>query len=337
MPGLSVMLRDMIVHQPIHFSRQAKEDDLVFVYYDLSENISTHIVNGVGHMVGLNSPFDMGIVDSSVESSYIPIGKNGKDSSKIQAILLSNAIIEIKGILATQEYILTQLWVKFPGVSNLARMAGMSESKYKLAFKRVFNDTPNNFFLTEKLFLAKRLLTSGDYNSVLEIAYELEYSKINISPLYTEVNLESCLIFTNLVRRIRLYDDTLYKLPQQDLDSMDKSIAYMTNDLQMDFPGIHKLAEIAGMSTSKYKTLFKKIMKDTPQQFSSMKSLLMAKKLLNGGMFKSLKRSLWNLAIANPDILLQAYKKKFNLPPVKNLLKPTISLNYIQIRNVRLI
>ncbi|MFE7085226.1 helix-turn-helix transcriptional regulator [Sphingobacterium spiritivorum] len=257
MPGLSVMLRDMIVHQPIHFSRKAKEDDLVFVYYDLSENISTHIVNGVGHMVGLNSPFDMGIVDSSVESSYIPIlgervyslcllvskklliklfknhiQNNNKnvyfdperntllfyghiDSrsklllhqlkkksytdpsfelffkstsyrlfglliegfSKISYPSFKLSDIEIKGILATQEYILTQLWVKFPGVSNLARMAGMSESKYKLAFRRVFNDTPNNFFLTEKLFLAKRLLTSGDYNSVLEIAYELGYSK----------------------------------------------------------------------------------------------------------------------------------------------------------------
>ncbi|WP_293913692.1 MULTISPECIES: helix-turn-helix transcriptional regulator [unclassified Sphingobacterium] len=257
MPGLSVMLRDMIVHQPILFNRKAKEDDLVFVYYDLSENISTHIVNGVGHMVGLNSPFDMGIVDSSVESTYIPIlgervyslcilvskdlliklfkdhiqksnkniyfdpehntllfyghidsrsklllnqlkRKSYKDPSyelffkstsfRLFGLLIEGfskvsypsfklSEVEIKGILATQEYILTQLWLKFPGVGTLSRMAGMSESKYKLAFKKIFNDTPNNFFLTEKLFLAKRLLLSGDYNSILEIAYELGYSK----------------------------------------------------------------------------------------------------------------------------------------------------------------
>ncbi len=73
MPGLSVMLRDMFVHQPIRLSRKAKGDDLVFVYYDMSENINTHIVNGVGHRVGLNSPFDLGIIDSSVESTYIPV------------------------------------------------------------------------------------------------------------------------------------------------------------------------------------------------------------------------------------------------------------------------
>lgn len=257
MPGLSVMLRDMFVHQPLHLSRKAKGDDLVFVYYDMSENISTHIVNGVGHMVGLNSPFDLGIVDSSVESTYIPVLKERvyslclfvskklmiklfkghtqknnksiyfdpeyntllfyghidsrsklllrqlKDKSyehpsfelffrstsfrlfglliegfgKMRHSALKLSEMEIKGILTTQEYILTQLWLKFPGVRTLARMAGMSESKYKLAFRKVFNNTPNHFFLTEKLFLAKRLLTSGNYNSVWEIAYELGYSK----------------------------------------------------------------------------------------------------------------------------------------------------------------
>jgi len=257
MPGLSVMLRDMFVHQPVRLSRKAKGDDLVFVYYDMSENISTHIVNGVGHKVGLNSPFDLGIIDSSVESTYIPVlegrtyslclfvskdlmvnllkshgQKNNKkvyfdpeystllfygrvDSrsklllrqlknksyehpsfelffkstsyrllglliesfGKIRHPALKLSETEIKGILTAQEYISTQLRVKFPGVRTLARMAGMSESKYKLAFKKMFNNTPNKFFLTEKLFLAKRLLTSANYNSVWEIAYELGYSK----------------------------------------------------------------------------------------------------------------------------------------------------------------
>ncbi len=228
MPGLSVMLRDMYVHQPILLRRIAKGDDLVFVYYDMSENRSTHIVNGVVRRVGINSPFDMGIVDSSVESTYIPVlkervyslclfvskklmvklfkghvQKNNKniyfdpehntllfygriDSrsklllrqlksksyehpsfelffrstsyrlfglliegfSKIRYPALKLSEIEIKGILASQEYILTQLWLKFPGVRILARMAGMSESKYKLAFKRVFDNTPNHFLYT---------------------------------------------------------------------------------------------------------------------------------------------------------------------------------------------
>ncbi|EEI91908.1 transcriptional regulator, AraC family [Sphingobacterium spiritivorum ATCC 33300] len=129
-------------------------------------------------------------------------------------------------------------------------------------------------------------------------------------------------IFSNLVRRIRLYDDKLYKLPQQDLENMDKSISYMTNDLQMDFPGIQKLAEIAGMSTSKYKTLFKKIMKDTPQQFFLNEKLLLAKELLNGGMFRSIKEVALELGYSQSGYFAAAYRKKFNLLPGENFIKP---------------
>ncbi|SUJ06305.1 transcriptional activator FtrA [Sphingobacterium spiritivorum] len=130
-------------------------------------------------------------------------------------------------------------------------------------------------------------------------------------------------VFTNLIRRIRLYDAKLYKLPQQDLENMDKSIAFLTNDLQMDFPGIQKLAEIAGMSTSKYKTLFKRIMKDTPQQFFLNEKLLLAKDLLNGGMFGSIKEVALELGYSQSGYFAAAYRKKFNLLPAENFVKPT--------------
>lgn len=129
-------------------------------------------------------------------------------------------------------------------------------------------------------------------------------------------------VFTNLIKRIRLYDAKLYKLPQQDLESMDRSIAYLTNDIQMDFPGIQKLAEIAGMSTSKYKTLFKRIMKDTPQQFFLNEKLLLAKELLNGGTFKSIKEVALELGYSQSGHFAAAYRKKFNLLPIENFVKP---------------
>ncbi|QQT24258.1 helix-turn-helix transcriptional regulator [Sphingobacterium spiritivorum] len=130
-------------------------------------------------------------------------------------------------------------------------------------------------------------------------------------------------VFTNLIRRIRSYDDKLYKLPQQDLENMDKSIAYLTKDLQMDFPGIQKLAEIAGMSASKYKTLFKKIMKDTPQQFFLSEKLLLAKDLLNGGTFGSIREVALELGYNQSGYFAAAYRKKFNLQPGENFVKST--------------
>jgi len=130
-------------------------------------------------------------------------------------------------------------------------------------------------------------------------------------------------VFTNLIKRLRLYDDKLYKLPQQDLENMDKSIAYLVNDLQMDFPGIQKLAEIAGMSTSKYKTLFKKIMKDTPHHFFLNEKLLLAKELLHEGSFKSIREVALALGYSQSGHFAAAYKKKFNLLPIENFVKPT--------------
>ena len=69
------------------------------------------------------------------------------------------------------------LFLDFPGVTVLAEMAGMSESKYKLLFKKVMKGSPNSFFLHEKLLLAQSLLQSGNFNSIREVAIEVGYSK----------------------------------------------------------------------------------------------------------------------------------------------------------------
>jgi len=58
-------------------------------------------------------------------------------------------------------------------------MAGMSSSKYKMIFKKRFHDTPNNLFIREKMILANKLLQSGDYETLTEIIYELNYSKLS--------------------------------------------------------------------------------------------------------------------------------------------------------------
>ncbi len=87
--------------------------------------------------------------------------------------------VELGAINRTKEYLLNNLYGSFPSVTFLASMAGMSESKYKILFKKCFNDTPNNLFIKEKMILANTLLKSGRFNSLTEVIYELNYTKLS--------------------------------------------------------------------------------------------------------------------------------------------------------------
>lgn len=96
--------------------------------------------------------------------------------------------IETDAMNKTKEYMLNHLYGPFPSVIFLAAMAGMSESKYKLAFKKSYNITPNNFFIKEKMRLARKLLKSGEYHTLTDVMYELNYSKLSyFSSKYREI------------------------------------------------------------------------------------------------------------------------------------------------------
>ncbi|MFH6994801.1 helix-turn-helix domain-containing protein [Flavobacterium sp. FlaQc-48] len=84
-----------------------------------------------------------------------------------------------ESIFKTKLYLLNNLYSPFPSVTFLAAMAGMSESKFKMLFKKCFDKTPQSFFITEKMKLAQKLLSSGEFHSITEIIYELNYTKLS--------------------------------------------------------------------------------------------------------------------------------------------------------------
>lgn len=86
---------------------------------------------------------------------------------------------EKEAIEKTKTYLLNNLYGPFPSVTFLATMAGMSESKYKMLFKKYLNNTPNNLFIDEKMILAEKLLKSGEYSTLTEVIYELNYGKLS--------------------------------------------------------------------------------------------------------------------------------------------------------------
>ncbi|MGE6355938.1 helix-turn-helix domain-containing protein [Flavobacterium sp. NPDC079362] len=86
---------------------------------------------------------------------------------------------EVETLQLTKEYMLNNLLVGFPGVDMLAEMSGMSVTKYKTLFRKMFTTTPNHFFIRQKMILANELLKSENFNELSEVARKLNYTKVS--------------------------------------------------------------------------------------------------------------------------------------------------------------
>lgn len=98
--------------------------------------------------------------------------------SNLKPMLYHVTVKEAETINLSKDYLISNLFTVFPGVDFLAEQSGMSISKYKSLFKKMFVDTPSNFFIREKMILANVLLKSGYYESLAEIVKELNYSNL---------------------------------------------------------------------------------------------------------------------------------------------------------------
>jgi len=72
--------------------------------------------------------------------------------------------------------ILLQDFKNTPSISELSKLIKLNEFKLKYGFKIFFETTPYNFLLENKMYKAKRLLSSSELN-ITEIAKELGYKQ----------------------------------------------------------------------------------------------------------------------------------------------------------------
>jgi AraC-like DNA-binding protein len=84
---------------------------------------------------------------------------------------------DVEAVMKSQDFLLSDLLMSFPGVAILAKIAHMSVSKFSSLYKNIYGKSPALFFKTEKLELAKELLENGDFKSVTDLSYALGYNK----------------------------------------------------------------------------------------------------------------------------------------------------------------
>jgi len=258
-PGLSVVLLDLIIKEPIRIRRLRSDNDLYIIHYDFSDEINLIHIDGIKHIIGYKANLGLGVIDNAIENIFIPaVGervfalrllvtkdllsvsindKNKKDNSKrkiksdkntlyfydhidSKSKLIMHAIKnksfrdpafeiylqgvslrllakfinrysnlaqmlhhipekEVTALDLTKDHLLNSLFDGFPGVDILAEMAGMSVTKYKSLFRKMFTTTPNHFFIRQKMILANELLKSENFNDISEIARKLNYAKVS--------------------------------------------------------------------------------------------------------------------------------------------------------------
>lgn len=95
---------------------------------------------------------------------------------------------EIERLEISKNYLANNLYHKFPSITFLSKIAGMSPTKYKILFKKHFNITCKKLYTQEKMNLARKMLQSGEHATITEIAYEMHYNQLQqFSTSYFEV------------------------------------------------------------------------------------------------------------------------------------------------------
>lgn len=165
------LLNDFVMNHP----NPLFEEEIILdkkSLYSVTSN-SQLLIESVKNVSIFDSSFDLFLkgITLKLMGNFLEEYKNSDCSKNILTKVENEAIIK------TKKYLLGNLRNSFPSIDFLSDMAGMSTTKYKILFKKRFKSTPHNLFTKEKMRLANELLVSGDFESVTEILYEINYSR----------------------------------------------------------------------------------------------------------------------------------------------------------------
>ena len=180
------LLHDFIIkhNKKVETVQKTKATKNVFYHYGNIDSNSILLIRSIKDMPVNSISFEPLLKGISLKL----LGNFFNKFYDLNALKSNITDIELEAINKTKDYLINHLYGSFPSVTFLASMAGMSESKYKILFRKCFNNTPNHLFITEKMNLAKELLQSGKFSSLTDIIYELNYTKLSyFSSKYYEV------------------------------------------------------------------------------------------------------------------------------------------------------
>lgn len=124
------------------------------IRFDRMSNESFHILTDLRKLKTGGPVFDLNL-SGTVQlllANYL------RKISTHKIILQTVNEYDVASIVASQMYLINNIEGHFPSIKLMADKANMSESKFKSLFKKITGNTPNAFFMDNKILLAKELL-----------------------------------------------------------------------------------------------------------------------------------------------------------------------------------
>lgn len=119
--------------------------------------------------------------------------------------------------------------------------------------------------------------------------------------------------------------------------AIERTKNYLINNLHGSFPSIGFLASMAGMSSTKYKILFKAKYHDTPKNLFVKEKILLAQKLLKSGKYSTITQVLYELNYSKLSFFSTKYRKQLNRSIAEDFVKAsnlkTINYEKNEIKN----
>ncbi|WP_316734418.1 AraC family transcriptional regulator [Pedobacter aquatilis] len=146
-------------------------DKNTIIRFDRMTSEAWHLMNDF-RKIDFNNP----LFDTYFKATVYGLMSNFMDQIVHEEIILEKVNqTDIVNIITVQEYLIAHIKAPFPGITFIAAMANMSETKFKTLFKKITGSTAHTFFLTNKVNLAKEMLETANY-SISQIADELNFS-----------------------------------------------------------------------------------------------------------------------------------------------------------------
>ena len=104
-------------------------------------------------------------------------------------------------------------------------------------------------------------------------------------------------------------------------EAIEKTKNYLLNNLYGPFPSLIFLAGMAGMSASKYKSQFKKLLNNTPKNLFIEEKIKLAQKLLKSGQYNTLTAVMYELNYTKLSYFCTKYYEQLKRKPTDDFVK----------------
>ena len=187
-------------------------------------------------------------------------------------------------------------------------------------FIRKINEKENYFSKSKTNKKAFYHYGSVDSNSILLIQ-SITSKSVNDLSFDSFIKGISLKVLGNFFNKFYSTVDEDTQVTDLENKSLEKTKEYLLNNLYGPFPSLTFLAGMAGMSDSKYKSLFKKRFSNTPKNLFITEKMNLAKKLLKSGEYSTLTAVMYELNYTKLNYFCSKYFEQLKTKATDDFVK----------------